>query len=363
MNANNTNNPDRANSVDTYFAASNSGIGFVSYFDRIFDNTFFDRIYILKGGPGTGKSSLMKNAATKAKELGFPYECILCSSDPSSLDGVIIYTDKGKRAIIDGTAPHTRDTQTPGAIDEIIDLGAFWNDCTLTENRSTIMMHQKKKKEAYTTAYNILSCAHKYNQRKRQLLSSCIQEQKLEKSIKRILSSLPIQNKEYSETYKLKSAISTEGPFTCNTYKSGSKKAIAVYGSHGANFAVFSTLYSMVKYKDIPITLSPSPLSPEIWDAMVIGREISLYDCGKERPSDALHAINSERFLHEGKLREIKPELRMLTKLSDDAVSMAYRMLKEAKAHHFALEEIYIKAMDFQKKEEQQKTLMEKVFS
>ena len=46
---------------EKYFAAANSYKGFKSYFDRIFAPEQFDRIYIIKGGPGTGKSSIMKN--------------------------------------------------------------------------------------------------------------------------------------------------------------------------------------------------------------------------------------------------------------------------------------------------------------
>ena len=44
--------------------------------------------YIIKGGPGTGKSSLMKLSASSLKELDKP-ELYFCSSDPGSLDAVI----------------------------------------------------------------------------------------------------------------------------------------------------------------------------------------------------------------------------------------------------------------------------------
>ena len=43
-----------------YFAASNSGTGFVNYFPRIFGGGACRRLFVVKGGPGTGKSSFMK---------------------------------------------------------------------------------------------------------------------------------------------------------------------------------------------------------------------------------------------------------------------------------------------------------------
>jgi hypothetical protein len=46
-------------SAKNYFTSANSALGFVSFFE---DNIKeLNRLYILKGGPGTGKSTIMKN--------------------------------------------------------------------------------------------------------------------------------------------------------------------------------------------------------------------------------------------------------------------------------------------------------------
>ena len=55
---------------EKYFAASNSGRGFVSYFDSVFSPSRFEKVYIIKGGPGTGKSYFMKSAANAAEKAG-----------------------------------------------------------------------------------------------------------------------------------------------------------------------------------------------------------------------------------------------------------------------------------------------------
>ena len=46
-----------------YFAAANSAYGFHNSFCEIFSPDKLQRVYIIKGGPGTGKSYLMKNIA------------------------------------------------------------------------------------------------------------------------------------------------------------------------------------------------------------------------------------------------------------------------------------------------------------
>ncbi len=100
-----------------YFAASNSAGGFRSYFDDIFPTEKFERLFIIKGGPGTGKSHLMRRAADFAHKLGCTVEYFHCSSDPLSLDGIAAYHTQNLQdifsdryharsfAIIDGTSP------------------------------------------------------------------------------------------------------------------------------------------------------------------------------------------------------------------------------------------------------------------
>ena len=53
------------------------------------------RVFILKGSPGSGKSTVMKRIAARAEAEGHPLTVIRCSSDPDSLDGVML-TDLGR---------------------------------------------------------------------------------------------------------------------------------------------------------------------------------------------------------------------------------------------------------------------------
>lgn len=105
--------------IKKYFAAANSADGFVCWFDRIFTPDTIDRCFIIKGGSGTGKSTFMKRLAAEGEKRGYEAEYYYCSSDPTSLDGLILTRKtmggEGLRtaAVIDGTAPHTRDRYSP----------------------------------------------------------------------------------------------------------------------------------------------------------------------------------------------------------------------------------------------------------
>jgi hypothetical protein len=86
-----------------YFLGANSPAGFYSLYDHLLPPEKARAIYILKGGPGCGKSTLMDKIGDWAEEAGLETEYILCSGDPGSLDAVVIPALKA--AVVDGTAP------------------------------------------------------------------------------------------------------------------------------------------------------------------------------------------------------------------------------------------------------------------
>ncbi len=88
------------------FLGANTPEGFYSLFDELIDFENAKDVFILKGGPGTGKSGFMKRCGQDFEKENYSVEYCYCSSDPMSLDAVII-KEKGI-AFVDGTAPHAR---------------------------------------------------------------------------------------------------------------------------------------------------------------------------------------------------------------------------------------------------------------
>lgn len=79
----------------------------------------------------------MKSIAQAAEANGYEVELIFCSSDPNSLDGVVI--PKRKCCILDATSPHVLEPSFPGACETIVNIGAYWDKDILQENRDEIM--------------------------------------------------------------------------------------------------------------------------------------------------------------------------------------------------------------------------------
>lgn len=135
--------------IINYYACANSSQGFVSYFE---DNIKeLEKLYILKGGPGTGKSTLMKNVGKEWYQRGFDVEYIHCSSDNNSIDGVIIPAIGV--GVVDGTAPHVIEPRAPGAIEEYVNLGVAWDSKKLATHKNKILDIKSNISSCYSKAY------------------------------------------------------------------------------------------------------------------------------------------------------------------------------------------------------------------
>ena len=133
---------------EAYFAASNSKAGFVSYFGACFDRPEIQKLYIIKGAPGTGKSRFMRDIAELSEQRGGRVKYYYCSSDPKSLDGITVRIGSHVFSVIDATLPHGYEPRLPGLREVIVDLGAFWDTGVLDAYREEIVALNDEKKKA-----------------------------------------------------------------------------------------------------------------------------------------------------------------------------------------------------------------------
>ncbi|HBK67644.1 MAG TPA: ATPase [Firmicutes bacterium] len=199
--------------IKHYFAGGNTGDGFYSYYEHIIGHDA-NRLFILKGGPGTGKSTFMLKIGEELITRGFELEYFHCSSAPNSLDGLAI--PALKVALIDGTAPHTIDPIFPGIVDEIINLGMFWDEATLNPNKEQIKEISKKKKSCFERAYVYLAAAKGVYQNWYQTNFSCLSEELWLKTLlkikEEIFYNLNPTGKLGSLRHLFASAITADGP-------------------------------------------------------------------------------------------------------------------------------------------------------
>lgn len=142
-----------AGKVLNYFAGGNTAKGFHSLYESCLQD--LNKLFILKGGPGTGKSTLMKQVGNTFVEKGFDIEYLHCASDNSSIDGVIIPALKA--GVVDGTAPHIIEPKAPGAIEEYVNLGVAWDSTSLASQKDRILELTNKMQESFQKAYSLFA--------------------------------------------------------------------------------------------------------------------------------------------------------------------------------------------------------------
>ncbi|HZK19082.1 MAG TPA: PRK06851 family protein [Clostridia bacterium] len=139
------------------FPGGNTCKGFISFYDYIIEPDA-NKIFVIKGGPGAGKSTFMRKIGEEMLARGYDVEFHCCASDNTSLDGVVI--NDIKVALVDGTAPHIVEPRNPGVVGDIIYLGEHWDESALHEYKREIMACSKEGARLYKHAYSYLAAAN-----------------------------------------------------------------------------------------------------------------------------------------------------------------------------------------------------------
>ncbi len=330
--------------INTHFAAVNSGKGFVCFYSDVFGNSKIKRRYIIKGGPGTGKSSFMRRVAEEAEGRGRAVEYIRCSSDPKSLDGIVI---DGHTALFDGTAPHMYDPVIAGAADEIINLGEFWDADKLYESYNDIAALSALRSSAYAKAYKFLSGALSVSEANDIIAERALLRDKMESAVGRIMKQIP-GGKKFSLKQGIVNAIGMSGAVHLTTYEKKAKKLYTVYDHYGLGSHFLSAVLAQAAARGLRTEVSYTPLDIKKPDAVYFpdsGAAFVLTDGCEERESTR---INMKRFTDPEITEKIKGEYRINQRLYEALLTSATDSLAEAGGYHFRLEDIYVKSMDFE---------------
>ena len=339
-----------------YFAAANSRGGFVSFFKDIFRNGELDYLYIIKGGSGTGKSRLMREIAEAAESVGETVEYFYCSSDPRSLDGIML---KSRRiGVIDGTPPHCEEPSLPGCKDEIINLGEFWNSRILRQNSAVISELAERKSLLYKNAYSYLSAAGEANEAASLLTLPAVKREKLDAWASRTVHRIG-EGASPREEVRLTSAISYMGESETGIYYSTAKTRFVLNDTSHISPIVFSALRRALCGYGHSVKLSFSPLDTGCLNGIFVNdKSISFTEYG-DTGRNAV--INTDRFIDKDVYRENRVKIRFMRKSASEMVESAAQTMRAIYGIHSEIEKIYASAMDFAAKEKYTKKLIKAI--
>ena len=340
-----------------YFLGANSPRGFFSLYDQLIPPEHARAVYILKGGPGCGKSTLMKQVAQRAQELGLPVECILCSGDPSSLDGVVL--PSLQVALVDGTAPHVVEPKCPGAVERYVNLGVCYNSAALAPLRGEIGRYMTAYQSCYPRAYRCLAAAAQLREDERAMLSTPQLEEKLSRRAAGILKREVRPRKGQTPgrvTQRFLGAVTHKGVITLyHTALAQCSRIYELADSHGLAHSMLTHLLAGVTAAGHDAVVCPDPMAPERMEHLLVPAlglaflTVPPHSALSARP---YRRIRLDAMPDSELLRQLRPRLRFSAKVCRSLVDEAVQALAQAKAMHDALEDVYHPHVDFARADE-----------
>ena len=339
----------------SFFAAANSGYGFYSFYDDIFEDSSISDRYIIKGGPGTGKSRFMKEVAYKAQQKGMDVITYSCSSDPSSLDGVIVDKGDGDRlCVLDGTAPHICEADIPGARDTILNFCDFWDSARLREEKNRIIDLNLQKSRAYHSASDCLRSALLIRREYDVSAERATDRGKLLTFVKKFISSAD-RSEKYTEQIGLVTSFGMFGTYTLNTYRLSSGGVVVIDNTYGNAPAFLDCLLSVARGGRVSTCRSYNYLDPHMLDAVCLIDSGISFICSDLLPDgetyNVIRRISMQRFTDKRERSTLKSHVRRIEPVSREILKKALYDMHGMHGAHFELEKIYSSSMNFSKKE------------
>ena len=334
-----------------FFLGANSKSGFFSLYDSFTDPAAGDFLWVIKGGPGCGKSSFMRRIGAAAEAAGVRTEYILCSGDPDSLDGVRF--PERRIAYVDGTAPHVIEPKYPGASSLYLDLGAYLDAGALEPLLPEIMALNTRYKTLYGTAYAQLSAAAALLPKNHLPLS---ENEAAARTLNRRIEGIAARElrptkKAAAVTHRFLSARSCQGHVLLrDTLRTLCPRLCLLDNALGLGHIALAQLAAQAQARGWDMICGHDPLEPEKLEALLLPeRSLAFLAAEKADPSLPL----PERHLRLDALgsRFLSPEerslLRKRRKESRAMLISAEETLAQAKALHDALEAVYHPHVDF----------------
>ena len=353
------------NKVRYYFSGNNTSEGFVSYYEDILPQREAARIFCIKGGPGTGKSTFMRQIGRHYLNKGFSIDYLRCSSDPQSLDGIII--KELNVAIIDGTMPHITDPVNPGVVGEILNFGEFLKEEKLLKNKEKIISLNEEIGDTFRYAYMYLKCANIIYRKSGDIIKKYVNDDKISDA----LMSLELPEKRDSSGSRKRlfgSSITSEG--IVNELGSISKNLKSIYlivlpdeykASDHMKF-----LSQRILDRGYNVEELYCPMSPRAEPEHIISVDSSkaVFTCNRSHSIEVFDKNKIKEILNV----EVAPlscidkfRVDELRKEFDHNIAHAIEIIKAAKKLHDELELYYKDSMDFKALENLKTNIITKI--
>ena len=342
-----------------YFLGANSPEGFYGYFQKAYGDGW--TVWRIKGGPGCGKSTLMKQVAQNVDGV---WEYIHCSSDPKSLDAIIC--EQRRVMIADATAPHSMEALRPGCVERLLDLGDGFCVRKLQKNAAAIDALYRENAALHRQAVHYLAAAAQVQRVRMERALAVLDEEAVQRLADQHSAAWSgYQKKKGVERQRGLGAVTPDGiVFYKETVRSQTEKLHALNDDWGAAAAVFmAKFYRNLQMKKCDMTVCCCSLFPkERIEHILLPEARVAYVTENFAHAMATPAeIVDLRDMYGAHRPGTNEALRRLLTQEKQLLETASGYMYQARLVHDALEEYYIQAMDFSFVQEKTEQLIRKI--
>lgn len=317
------------------FPGSNTYAGFMGFFEDLRSRA--RRTVILKGGPGVGKSTLMKETGRHFEEAGKNVDYYHCSGDPDGLDAV--FSPETGFLILDGTAPHVVDPIRPGAADGILNLGTCLDEAQLEKEKEALEPLYANISAAYARAYRYLAAAHALRADAAAVYDAAL-PLKNRRRIEKEMEALLPRAADGPSAHAFAQAITCQGVVQhLEDIRTESICCLDVPWGFDAH-ALLMPLLDAARRNHLAVKAYHDPLDAAQLSHLAVGPMLFTTAAFSDAPMLA-------PVMDQNILRREAPRLAFDRAVYDLTLNQAIEALAEAKALHDSLERYYIDAMDY----------------
>lgn len=340
----------KAAALPCYFLGANTPDGFVNCFDDLCDLQSIKECILVKGGAGTGKSSLMKRISAHYEALGYPAQFFYCSADPNSLDGLLI--PDLSFAMVDATAPHNRDAVFPGGVERLIDMAQFLDRDYLRARRSLFFTLLTQKSAHYENASRYITAIKPLRTARCAILQAALQQSRLNALGKRLCKiELPEQSRTGSIHTRYLTTLCSRGVVSLFDTLCSLSRIYVLHDTHGISPWLLRPISEEAARRGYDVIACPDPRSPDAGPEHLVIPELSLafVTANTDHPyeGEVVRTINLDRYLHVDLIRKNRSRLRFTRRCEEALLEEAVTCLSLAAKAHGEIEQMYIAAMDF----------------
>lgn len=337
-----------------FFLGANTPTGFVGYMPESYRPEEGWRVYIIKSGPGSGKSTFMRRvwenvrAARKTVEAEFLY----CSSDPHSLDGVRF--PALKVALYDGTAPHVLEPRYWGACEVVVDLGSCSDNAQLFQNAAAIRAATDTCGEWHRRCRQYLAATATLLENSRRIAERCTDEDKVHRTARRLAArECPPTDRKGTEDRRFLSAITPDGRITLySTLQALCPRVYVIEDEYGAaGNLLLQEIRRLALENGHHVISCTCPLAPadklEHILLPTVGVGFTLSNPWHRADFPVYRRIHASRFTNEDALQDKRQRLLFNRRAARELLNEAVTCAAEAKTVHDTMESFSVGAMDF----------------